>query len=105
MGILRWLRPWHHRRELDEDLARELETHLAVAREEQIARGLSPVAAGPAAQRQLGSITYVKEEMREMWGWMWLERFVQDVQYGVRFDNDSAGGEFAYSWAAICSEN
>jgi len=28
-----------------------------------------------------------------------------DVQYGVRFDNDSAGGEFAYSWAAICSKN
>jgi hypothetical protein len=28
-----------------------------------------------------------------------------DVQYGVRFDDDSAGGEFAYSWAAIWSEN
>ena len=90
MGILRWLRPWHHRRELDEDLARELETHLAVAREEQIARGLSAVAAGPAAQRQLG-ITYVKEEMREMWGCMWLERFVQDVQYGVRTLRKSPG--------------
>jgi hypothetical protein len=28
-----------------------------------------------------------------------------DVSYGVRFDNDSAGVQFAYSWAAIWSEN
>ena len=28
-----------------------------------------------------------------------------DVQYCVRFDDDAAGGEFAYSWAAIWSEN
>ncbi len=70
MGILRWLRQWRDRRELEEDLARELDTHLAVAREEQIERGLSATAAGHAVQRQLGSVTYLKEEMREMWGWM-----------------------------------
>ena len=36
-----------------------------------------------------------------------IERLLMssDVQYGVRFDNEWAGGEFAYSWAAIWSEN
>jgi hypothetical protein len=35
-----------------------------------------------------------------------MERVLRsDAQYGVRFDNDSASGEFAYSWAAIWSEN
>jgi len=36
-----------------------------------------------------------------------LERVLlsSEVQYGVRFDEDSASGEFAYSWAAIWSEN
>ena len=28
-----------------------------------------------------------------------------EVEYGIRFDNETAGGEFAYSWAAIWSEN
>src|SRR5712691_1637733 len=87
----RCIRSWEGRRGLDGEVAGELETHLAGAREEQIARGLSPVAAGLAAQRQLGSITYVKEEMREMWGCMWLERFVQDFQYGVRTLRKSPG--------------
>ena len=35
-----------------------------------------------------------------------MERVLKsDTQYGVRFDNESANGEFAYSWAAIWSEN
>jgi hypothetical protein len=28
-----------------------------------------------------------------------------DLNYGVRFENESAGLQFAYSWAAIWSEN
>lgn len=35
-----------------------------------------------------------------------MERVLRsDMEYGVRFDNGSANGEFAYSWAAIWSEN
>ncbi len=36
-----------------------------------------------------------------------IERLLvsSEVQYGVRFDHESTGGEFAYSWAAIWSEN
>jgi hypothetical protein len=28
-----------------------------------------------------------------------------ELSYGVRFDNENAGLQFAYSWAAIWSEN
>jgi hypothetical protein len=28
-----------------------------------------------------------------------------EVGYGVRFDEEASSGEFAYSWAAIWSEN
>src|SRR5260370_370696 len=66
--------PWRARRELEEDLARELEIHFDLAREEHRERGLSRAAATDGAQRQLGSITHVREEMREMWGWIWLQR-------------------------------
>src|SRR5689334_16278901 len=91
MGILRWLHPWHERREQEQDLARELETHLAIASDEQRERGLSPHDARLAAQKQLGSVTHVKEEMREMQGWVWLERLVQDARYSTRMMRKSPG--------------
>jgi hypothetical protein len=84
VGIPRWLHPWRNRRELEEDLARELETHLAIAREEQQEGGLSPGDAQHAAYKQFGNVTYLREEMREMWGWMWLQRLVQDTRYALR---------------------
>jgi hypothetical protein len=36
-----------------------------------------------------------------------IERLLlnSEVQYGVRFDDNCADSEFAYSWAAIWSEN
>jgi hypothetical protein len=91
VGILRWLHPWRARRLLEEDLARELETHLALARDEQQEDGLSPGDARLAAQRQLGNVTRVKEEMRDMWGWMWLERLCQDVHYALRVMRKNPG--------------
>jgi hypothetical protein len=74
VSVGRWCPPWRRRRLLEEDLAREVRVHLAVAAEAQQERGLAPEAAGHAARRQLGSLTHLHEEMRDMWSWMWLER-------------------------------
>jgi len=90
-NIGRWIRQWRRRRIFEEDLAREVQVHLAVAADEQQERGLAPEAARRAARKQLGSITYLNEEMREMWGWMWLARLGQDVRYGVRTLRKSPG--------------
>jgi predicted permease len=43
-----------------------------------------PGEARSAARRVLGNTSFVKEEVREMWGWTSWERLRQDVRYAVR---------------------
>ena len=70
MNIRSWFRSWWSWRAREDDLDRELRVHLELATEEQQEQGLSPHDARHAARREFGSVTYVKEEMRVMWGWM-----------------------------------
>ncbi len=76
---------WFSRRSARErDLKRELEAHLELEVEERKDAGVPAEEARLAARRTLGNVTSVQEETREAWGWAWLERFVQDVLYGLR---------------------
>jgi predicted permease len=75
---------WRPRRDREHDLERELRSDLELEAEEQQEKGLSPEKARYAARRAFGNATYVKEELREMWGWAVWERFGQDLRYAVR---------------------
>lgn len=68
----------------DAALDDELRAHLAMAVADRIARGESPEEAIAGARREFGNVGHVKEVTREMWGSVWIERLVQDVQYAVR---------------------
>ncbi len=76
---MRW---W--RRQSEADLERELRAHLELEAEEQREAGLMSDQAGYAAQRAFGNTTLVKEATREMWGWIWIERCLQDLRYAAR---------------------
>ena len=78
---LLWLK---QRRRKEEELRDELQFHLDEETEQRQTDGLASDEARWAAQRDLGNITLVNEEVREMWGWMWLERFWQDLRYAAR---------------------
>ncbi len=69
---------------LDSDLERELRSHLDLEAEERRDAGASQDEALDAARRVLGNVTLLKEEVREIWGWAWLERLGQDLRYGWR---------------------
>ena len=69
---------------LDADLVEEMRLHRELREQEGIERGLSPKEAHYAAQRRFGNDLVLREESRDMWGWNWLEHFVQDLRYGVR---------------------
>jgi putative ABC transport system permease protein len=72
------------RRRRDEELDDEIRTHLSMAIQDRIARGESRHDAERAARREFGNVAHVKELTRASWGGLWLERFGQDLRYGVR---------------------
>ena len=81
MSLWEWL---FHRRQREEDLNEEVQSHLRMAAQERMERGESAKQARTAALREFGNVTLVKETTRDMWGWGWLETFLQDIRYGMR---------------------
>src|ERR1700687_6296771 len=75
---------WRRKKKREEDLERELNSDLELEAEERLESGLSPKEARYAAQRAFGNTTLLKEEVREMWGWSWLDGLVRDFRYGIR---------------------
>jgi predicted permease len=78
-----WLRLWR-RRQLDDQLQKELRFHLEQHRNELIARGLTPEEARRQARLALGGPEQVKEECRHARGTRWLEDLLQDTRYALR---------------------
>jgi putative ABC transport system permease protein len=75
----------------NDDLDEEIRTHLDMSVRDRMDRGASREEAESGAKRELGNVALVKEVTREMWGWMWLERLVQDVRYAGRLMRRSSG--------------
>ncbi|HYK36842.1 ABC transporter permease [Alloacidobacterium sp.] len=74
---MRW---WPKQGELDA----EIEAHIQMAVAERVARGEDADAARREVEREMGNIPLVKDVAREAWGWVWLERLVQDLRYALR---------------------
>jgi predicted permease len=72
---------WGRRRER---LLQEFEEHIESETAENIEAAMSPEEAQRAARRRFGNTLVATEEAREVWGWVWLERVVQDVRYALR---------------------
>lgn len=68
----------------DAEIARELRDHIELDAEALHATGINPQLAGAGAQRLFGNVGLTQEDTREAWGSLWLERLLQDVQFGVR---------------------
>jgi putative ABC transport system permease protein len=72
------------RNRFTEQLSDEVRFHLDEQIAENIAAGMSPEDARYAAMRLFGNSTWLKEEMRATWGWLWVEQVSQDLRYGLR---------------------
>src|SRR5580765_1729947 len=68
----------------DDERARELDAHLAIEIDGNLARGMTPQEARDAARRKLGNTTLVREEIYRMNSIVFLEALIQDLRYGLR---------------------
>jgi putative ABC transport system permease protein len=78
-----WTR-FFRRSRWDDERAREIEAHLAIESDENIARGMTPGAARDAARRTLGNATLVREDIYYMNTVTVIDSMWRDLRYGVR---------------------
>lgn len=79
----RWIR-LARRKQMDEQLDKELRFHLQQHVSELMEQGYSAEEAGRLARLELGGTQQVKEQCRDARGTRWLEDLFQDVRYALR---------------------
>ena len=79
------------RKRLLHELDQEIRDHIEREAQDNIDRGMLSEEARYAAVRKFGNITRIKEETREVWGFVWLEELWQDTHYGFRMLRNSPG--------------
>jgi len=72
------------RRKDEQSLDNEIRDYMDRETQLNVEGGMPEEEARLAARRKLGSPSYVKEETRAVWGWTWIERLWQDLEYSGR---------------------
>ena len=78
-------------RRAEEDLAREVASHLVLLADEFERRGMSPEEARLAALRAFGGVEQAKQAHRDERSLLWIEQAAQDLRYGLRTLRRSPG--------------
>jgi predicted permease len=78
-----WQRLWR-RKQMEQQLEKELRFHLDQDANARIAQGCSPEEAGRRAQLALGGSEQVKEQCRDARGTRWVEDLLQDTRFALR---------------------
>jgi putative ABC transport system permease protein len=84
MRLFAKLNAFFHRGRAERELAREVDSHLALLEDEFRRRGMSPADAKLEARRAYGGISQAKELHREERSVLWLEQVLQDLHYSCR---------------------
>jgi predicted permease len=75
---------WFRLRRLEDDLDRELQYHIDSRVADLIHSGLTEPDARRRAALELGGVTQVREEVRDVWLNRWIRDFVYDLRFSVR---------------------
>ena len=75
---------WFRRRGLESGLDRELQYHVERRVNDFVASGVPEAEARRRAMLELGGLTRVREEVRDVWLTRWLRDFVYDLRFSAR---------------------
>src|SRR5690349_14535245 len=75
---------WLNRKSREEILHEELQFHLEEEARERREEGMSAESAAWAARRDLGNVTLLREDARQLWTWTLIEQLLQDVRFALR---------------------
>jgi hypothetical protein len=85
------VRAFFRRGALDADLDEEMASHLEMAVEENVRRGMTPEEARRLAMVRFGGVQQAREKQREARGLAFLDVLGQDVRYTLRTLGRDAG--------------
>ncbi len=88
-----WSRLWR-RGELEQDLSRELQFHIAERIRSLQDSGLSEAEARRQVRQEFGGIEQVKEECRDARGTLWIENLYRDIRFALRSLSRTPGFSF-----------
>src|ERR1022692_781258 len=89
--IIAQLRTLLANKRAEEDLAREVTSHLALLADDLERRGMSAEEARLAARRAYGGVEQAKQAHRDERSLLWVEQTIQDLRYGLRTLSKSPG--------------
>jgi predicted permease len=89
--FFRRLTYWVRRRQLERDLAEELETHRSLRQASLEESGAAPDEALQASRRAIGNVSLAVEDVHDVWAWRWLEECGRDLRHAVRLLRRSPG--------------
>ena len=75
---------WFRVRNLETDLDRELQYHIDRRASDLMLAGLPEPEARSQAAREIGGVTQVQEEVRDVWFTRWLRDFAHDLRFSAR---------------------
>jgi predicted permease len=91
MNLLRKIHSLFRRGKLDAEMTAEIQAHIELQTERNIAAGMNPDEARYAALRQFGNVASIQDQARRTRGWPWLEGFAKDLHHAVRALRKSPG--------------
>jgi len=71
-------------RRRDDDVAREIASHLALLEDDFVRRGMTPDAARDAAHRALGSAALTADRQRDAGSFVWVDDLRWDLRHAIR---------------------